>query len=63
MSDLRHPLCFLRGLWWNLRYAPRAFWQGAWLSGHSFVEQPTEDPKVLVLKCETCGYESVGTYQ
>ena len=62
MNELRNPLCFLRGLWWNLRYSRQAFWQGAWLSGHDFEELPSTNPKVQTLKCKTCGYESVGTY-
>jgi hypothetical protein len=53
-DELRHPLCFLRGLWWSMR-------QGAPISGHNFVEIPS-DPKEQVLKCETCGYRSVGYY-
>lgn len=53
-DELRHPFCFLRGVWLSLRYA-------APISGHNFVEMPS-GPKEQVLKCETCGYESRGWY-
>lgn len=61
--ELRNPICFLRGLWWNLRYAKTAFWHGAWLSGHNFEETPSDDPKVQILTCKTCGYASYGWYR
>ena len=63
MDELRNPWCFLRGLWWNLRYFRDAFWSGAWLSGHDFEELTPTDPKVQVLKCRTCGYESAADLQ
>lgn len=54
IDELRHPLCFLRGVWWSLRYA-------APLSGHDFEEMPSK-PNEQVLKCKTCGCESRGIY-
>jgi len=55
LDELRHPLCFLRGFWWTIRY-------GASISGHDFQEVPSADPKAQVLECKTCGYESKGYY-
>lgn len=63
MTEFRNPLCFLRALWWNLRYGRLAFWHGVLLSGHDFLELPSDNPKVQTLKCKTCGYESVGWYR
>lgn len=34
--------------------------QGAIISGHKFVEIEQPDKTKQVLKCEVCGYESVG---
>ena len=45
-------ICFLRGLWWSWKTA-------APVSGHDFVEVESS-PKRHVLRCETCGHESIG---
>lgn len=51
LGELRHPLCFLRGLWWSIRYhAP--------ISGHDFKEVEHAGGG-RVLHCTTCGYASV----
>lgn len=52
LDELRHPFCFLRGVWWSIRHAVP-------ISGHDFVEMPSK-PKEQVLKCKTCGFESRG---
>jgi hypothetical protein len=54
LDELRHPFCFLRGVWWSIRYA-------APISGHNFVEIPSK-PNEHVLKCSTCGHEDMGWY-
>lgn len=58
MDELRHPLCFLRLIWWNLRHG---IWAGMVLSGHSYEEMPSP-PMQQILRCKTCGHESVGHY-
>lgn len=54
LDELRHPICLLRGVWWSFRHA-------APISGHNFVEV-RDTPTEQVLKCETCGFESIGRY-
>ena len=53
-DEMRNPICWMRGLWYSLRY-------GVNISGHHYLETENKGNR-QVLKCKTCGYESVGYF-
>lgn len=55
MKGENHPQCRLRGADLSVR-------TGANVSGHEFVETHN-DGKTQALRCEVCGFESVGYFK